>query len=67
MWKRAIKYRALSIASITAVPGERGRFWSVGLGLGEESWAGDATETEGERWIEGVLGVGWERGVGWEE
>lgn len=60
MWKRAIMYRPLSMASATAIAGERGWFGSVGLDLGEERWAGDATEAGGEVWMEGVAGVGWD-------
>lgn len=52
--------RPLSMASATAIAGERGWFGSVCLGLGDERWAGDATEADGEGWMEGVAGVGWD-------
>jgi hypothetical protein len=55
MWNRAIMCRPFSMASATAIAGERGRFGSV-LGLGEERLAGDAIEADGE----GSAGVGCE-------
>lgn len=52
--------RPLSMASVTAIAGERGWFGSVCLGLGEERCTGDAIEADGEGWMEGVAGVGWD-------
>lgn len=53
-------YRPLSMASVTATAGDRGRFESGGLGLGEERMAGDAVEADGEGWMDGSAGVGWD-------
>lgn len=53
-------YRPLSMASVTATAGDRGRFESGSLGLGEERIAGDAVEADGEGWMDGSAGVGWD-------